>query len=194
MWSPWKNSPAVTLLFLLAACSDSPVPVAHPSEATLDARLFGTWVAQDRDSSDAGRIRVVPFDEHQAVAELLILEKFDDVYELEADLFRVLVVDIDGLTWISATDLSDPDWASQAKQDPLSWIIARLDFEDDGSVLFREISNSVDLGDIETVEELRAILRERRDDPDFLYDDGVRFVQYDADHDLTQYPAREIRF
>jgi hypothetical protein len=145
MWSPWKNSPAVALLFLFAACSDSPVPVVHPSEATLDARLFGTWVAQDRDSSDTGRIRVVPFDKHQAVAELLFLETVEGVYELEAGLFR-------------------------------------------------EISDSVDLGDIETVEELRAILRERCDDPDFLDDDGVRFIRYDADHDLTQYPAREIRF
>ncbi len=116
MWNPWKYAPAVALLFLLAACSDSPVPVVHPSEATLDSRLFGTWVAQDRDSSDTGRIRVVPFDDHQAVAELLFLETVEDVYELEAGLFRVLVVDIDGLTWISATDLSDSDRASQEEQ------------------------------------------------------------------------------
>ena len=61
-------------------------------------------------------------------------------------------------------------------------------------MLFREISDSVDLGDIETVEELRAILREHKDDPGFLDDDGISFIRYDTDHDLTQYPVREIRF
>jgi hypothetical protein len=178
MWSPWKFVLAA-LLVLLTACSNSPVPIVDPAESTLDARLFGSWAALDGDSQSMLRIRVVPFDEHQMVAGATYVELVDGGYEVHEALYRVLLADVDGATWISASELSEKDTDSVGDRDPLPWLIARIDFEQDGIVLFRELAHSIDLSEIETVEGLTARLRERQNDPGFLDDEALRFVRHD---------------
>jgi hypothetical protein len=175
MWSPLKLVTGLAVLAASGACSDSPVPVVDSSESKLDARLFGTWVALENESADVVRITVVPFDEQQMVAEIVGLESIDGEYEVESTLFRVLLAEIDGMTWISATELSERE-----SDDESAWVIARLDFEPDGVVLFREISHEVELEGIETVEGLQAVLVDRQDEPEFLDEDGIRFVRYDG--------------
>ena len=180
MWSPWKFVPAA-LLIMLAACSNSPVPIADPAESTLDSRLFGTWAALDGDSPGILRIRLVPFDEHQMVAGATYVDLVDDGYEVHEALYRVLLADVGGNTWISASELSEHDTDAVEDRDPLPWLIARIDFEQSGIVLFRELAHSIDLSDIETVDGLTALLRERQNDPGFLDDEALRFVRHDDD-------------
>ena len=180
MWSP-RRFVLAAVLILLAGCSSSPVPIADPSESTLDARLFGTWVTQDDDSPAMLRIRLVPFDAHQMVAGATYIGLVDGGHEVHEALYRVLLADVDGTTWISASELSEYDTDAVEDRDPQPWLIARIDYEQDGIVLFRELAHPSDLSKIETVDELTALLRERQNDPGFLDDEPLRFVRHDDD-------------
>jgi len=191
MWSPLKLLSGIATVVAFAACSDSPVPVVDSSESMLDARLFGTWVALENESADVARITVFPFDEQQMVAEIVGLESTDGVYELESTLFRVLLAEIDGTTWISATELSEPE-PDNGSRDESAWAIARLDFEADGVILFREVSHEIELDGIETVEGLQAVLVDRQDEQGFLDDEGIRFARYDGVS--TRYPTTAVVF
>ena len=191
MWSQLKLLSSIATLVAFAACSDSPVPVVDFSESIHDARLFGTWVALENESADVVRITVVPFDEQQMVAEFVGLESIDGEYEVESTLFRVLLAEIDGTTWISATELSEPE-SDDESRDESAWAIARIDFEADGVVLFREISQDIELDGIKTVEELQAVLGDRQNEQGFLDDEGIRFVRYDEVS--TRYPTTAVVF
>lgn len=191
MRSPLKLLSSIATLVAFAACSDSPVPVVDSSESILDARLFGTWVALENESADVVRITVVPFDEQQMVAEFVGLESIDGEYEVESTLFRVLLAEIDGTTWISATELSEPE-SDVESRDESAWALARIDFEAEGVVLFREISQDIELDGIKTVEELQAVLGDRQHELGFLDDEGIRFVRYDEVS--TRYPTTAVVF
>jgi hypothetical protein len=191
MWSPLKLLSSIATLVAFAACSDSPVPVVDSSESILDARLFGTWVARENASADVVRITVVPFDEQQMVAEFVGLESIDGEYEVESTLFRVLLAEIGGTTWISATELSEPE-SDVESRDESAWALARIEFEAEGVVLFREISQDIELDGIKTVEELQAVLGDRQNELGFLDDEGIRFVRYDEVS--TRYPTTAVVF
>ena len=192
MWSPLKLLSGMATVAAFAACSDSPVPVVDASESMLDARLFGTWVALENESADVARITVYPFDEQRMVAQIVGLESIDGAYELESTLFRVLLAEIDGTNWISATELSSEPEPDIESRDERAWAIARLDFEADGVILFREVSHEIELDGIETVEGLQAVLVDRQDEQGFLDDEGIRFVRYDGVS--TRYPTTAVVF
>jgi hypothetical protein len=191
MWSPLKLLSVLALSTLVVACSDSPVPVVDPSESELDARLYGTWVALENASADVARITLVPFDEQQMVAEVVGLESIDGIFQVESTLFRVLLAEFDGTIWISASELSGSE-SDEESRDDSAWVIARLDFEPDGVVLFREISHAVELEGIETVEGLQAVLVDRQDEPGFLDEEGIRFVRHDGVS--TRFPTTAVVF
>jgi hypothetical protein len=191
MWRRLKLLPGIAALVTCAACFDSPVPVVDSFESMLDARLFGTWVPLENESADVARITLLPFDEHQMIAEIVGLESADGVYEVESTLFRVLLAEIDGTTWISATELNEPEPDDESR-DESAWAIARLDLEADGIVLFREVSHEIELDRIETVEGLQAMLVDRQDEEGFLDDEGIRFVRYDGVS--TRYPTTGVVF
>jgi hypothetical protein len=178
MWRPLKLLPGIAALVTFAACSYSPVPVIDSFESILDARLFGTWVPLENETADVARITLLPFDEHQMIAEIVGLESTDGVYEVESTLFRVLLAEINGTTWISATELNESEPAGESR-DESAWAIARLDLESDGIVLFREVSHEIELDGIETVEGLQAMIVDRQDEEGFLDDEGIRFGRYD---------------
>jgi hypothetical protein len=157
----------------------------------LDGRPFGMRVVLENESADVVRITVVPFDEQQMVAEFVGLESIDGEYEVESTLFRVLLAEIDGTTWISATELSEPE-SDDESRDESAWAIARIDFEADGVVLFREISQDIELDGIKTVEELQAVLGDRQNEQGFLDDEGICFVRYDEVS--TRYPTTAVVF
>jgi hypothetical protein len=67
-----------------------------------------------------------------------------------------------------------------------------LESEADGIVLFREISQDIELDGIKTVEELQAVLGDRQNEQGFLDDEGIRFVRYDEVS--TRYPTTAVVF
>jgi len=67
-----------------------------------------------------------------------------------------------------------------------------LESEADGIVLFREISQDIELDGIKTVEELQAVLGDRQNELGFLDDEGIRFVRYDEVS--TRYPTTAVVF
>lgn len=164
-------------LSLVAACSESPVPVQDPAEARIDTRLIGTWTSEEADQL---RVRIVPFDEHQLLAELIDADFVDGGYVVERTLYRVLASDVDGATWISATILAESEAEFREMQDDPVWHIARLEFVEEGNVLFTELSDSIDFEGIDAPDRLRALLRQRKDDPGLISGDTVRFASHET--------------
>ena len=143
--------PGVAVILCVVTCSESPVPIEKPAEARIDTRLVGTWISTPDDESGRTRVRIVPFDDHQLLAELMEADFVDGGYAVKRALFRVLVSNVEGSTWISAMALAESGPEFDEMEDYPVWHIARLEIEESGGILFTELSDSVDLEDIGTL-------------------------------------------
>lgn len=164
----FKATIVMAVLFIMAGCYDSEVPMAPVKDAVFDAKLIGRWEAIDLEDDAAARMVILNFNDREYFVKHKVREKrnwsvSDDVY-----LCRAYTIMVDGVAFCNV------QYISSNEKNKRPFMFFKYSFSKDGILTWRWISNDLIKTKIKTSKELYEFIKKNMNS-EKLYGKPLKF-------------------
>ena len=164
----FKATMVMAILFIIAGCYDSEVPMAPVRDAVFDAKLIGGWKQIDTKDDETSHMVILNFNDREYFVRFKLMEKKDWSVSAEVYLCRAYTIMVDGVAFCNV------QYISSNKKDKRPFMSFRYSFSKDGILTWRWISNDLIKTKIKTSKELYGFIKKNMNN-EKLYGKPLKF-------------------
>ena len=164
----FKATMVMAVLFIIAGCYDSEVPMAPVKDAVFDAKLIGRWKAINLEDEAAAKMVILKFNDREYFVKHKIWEKKDWSVSADVYLCRAYTIMVDGVAFCNV------QYISSKEKDKRPFMFFKYSFSKDGILTWRWISNDLIKTKIKTSKELYGFIKKNMNN-EKLYGKPLKF-------------------
>ncbi|MBW1821558.1 MAG: hypothetical protein JRI92_07300 [Deltaproteobacteria bacterium] len=164
----FKATMVMAILFIIAGCYDSEVPMAPVRDAVFDAKLIGKWKQIDTKDDETSHMVILNFNDREYFVRFKLMEKKDWSVSAEVYLCRAYTIMVDGVAFCNV------QYISSNEKDKRPFMFFRYSISKDGILTWRWINNNLIKTKIKTSKELYVFIKKNRNN-EKLYGKPLKF-------------------
>jgi len=164
----FKATMVMAILFIIAGCYDSEVPMAPVRDAVFDAKLIGKWKQIDTKDDETSHMVILNFNDREYFVRFKLMEKKDWSVSAEVYLCRAYTIMVDGVAFCNV------QYISSNEKDKRPFMFFRYSISKDGILTWRWISNDLIKTKIKTSKELYVFIKKNMNN-EKLYGKPLKF-------------------
>ena len=164
----FKATMVMAILFIIAGCYDSEVPMAPVKDAVFDAKLIGKWKQIDTKDDETSHMVILNFNDREYFVRFKLMEKKDWSVSAEVYLCRAYTIMVDDVGFCNV------QYISSNEKDKRPFMFFRYSISKDGILTWRWISNDLIKTKIKTSKELYVFIKKNMNN-EKLYGKPLKF-------------------
>jgi len=164
----FKATMVMAILFIIAGCYDSEVPMAPVKDAVFDAKLIGKWKQIDTKDDETSHMVILNFNDREYFVRFKLMEKKDWSVSAEVYLCQAYTIMVDGAAFCNV------QYISSNEKDKRPFMFFRYSISKDGILTWRWISNDLIKTKIKTSKELYVFIKKNMNN-EKLYGKPLKF-------------------
>ena len=164
----FKTTMVMAVLFIMAGCYESTVPIAPVKDAVFDAKFIGKWEQIDTKDDDTSHMVILNFNDREYFVRFKTMEKRNWAVSTDVYLCRAYTIMVDGVAFCNV------QYISSNEKDKRPFMFFRYSFSKDGILTWRWISNDLIKTKIKTSKELYAFIKNNVNN-EKLYGKSLKF-------------------